>query len=79
MSPREADEAAWEILRHFYEENQLPGDLPGGLLDAVAVGLRAAVTRAVENERERIYKAAEIRWLYGGLMEAIRRDLLTPD
>src|SRR5258708_1988631 len=37
-----------------------------------------AIREAVERERERIYKAAEIRWLRGGLMEAVRA-LLIPD
>lgn len=41
-------------------------------------GIEQAVRRAIEQERERIYKAAEIRWL-PEIMEAVRRDLLTPD
>jgi hypothetical protein len=39
--------------------------------------IEQAVRHAVEQERERIYKAAEIRWLRGFMEEV--RAVLTPD
>lgn len=58
-------------------DNRVRGLIAVSPLAAPRSDIEEAVRKAVEQERERIYKAAEIRWLRGFMEEV--RAVLTPD